>query len=853
MIQVNGSNVLIDIEIDGQRLTDDFVKHSSLELYALRVALTAGFAVPVISMIIGSTNLQYLNKFKEINSAKVYIGTSPDNMDIFTFEIVGRDIKTAPDEQQYILHTGGIITKGNLNSMFHKDQTDGYYKGTAYECLTKAWKEEIKTDIDSNFNKSDDAAIMYKRNHMAQNYFFADMFTHIDIRPSFPLVTIDKNCNLVLRDFQKLKKDGYVHEFTYARHPMPTKVVSKLVTPKAADVIPYVGRPVAVSYKTFANRFCGYKQLTGVNTDTGKLSTVAISIMNDEEGWKLNSLADTLANESSTLEHAYKSEAVNFSNVTSEAYWITAMHNKAHSANMSSIQVKINVEGQYLPNVAVLDLVKLSTLRDTKISGLYIIEALEFGFVQGSPFTTLVYMCRDNFNDVENSKTKEMKLMNTKGLKIPPSKKASIINAIRSSRRGLVHTRNILDKTYINEFERHLISLQSATMTNFWLFGTSIDIKDNISRANSLRNAGNILMNKMINKFIAPPLNRTFYNLLTQSATMQNLFFSVILSVLGADLYGEFNQLVGDLIMFDGFLKNYSTTLSKNSGITAISDSGKTQPANMPRYSTNLTTFREKADGSIYYIEEDNTTGGNRIMMTPEQRQEVVTRIVSDITEVIPDAVDLPIKEIELSESDAIKPEEEIKDIIINEITDDLIDKGYVYDSEIVDAAIESGNTVYIMKADGTVITSTEAAQTMLSSDRLKNILSGNVAFDSVASTKIKRAVGDELKIRHWGTFLNEDDLLEWIITKGFMDKYRTVNATKRMSVKEGRRIFVALPSSEKKVKFYINSERVIMNEMDMAGIGYFTATGREIPYTIYYTTEGYNSNNVTVELRKGV
>lgn len=847
MIQIEGSQVYIDIEIDGQRLTDSFVKQNSIEVFAFRIALSAGFAVPVVSMIIGSTSLTYLNKFKEINNAKVYIGTGANEMESFDWEVVGRDIKGAPTDNLFTIHTGGVITRGNLNSMFLKDKLDEYYEGTALECLTKAWKEEIKTDVDSNIEQTRDISRKYKRNQMTQNYYFVDMFSHIDIRPSFPLATIDKNCNLVLRDFQKLKKDGFVHEFTYARNPMPTTVSSKLSV--KADVIPYIGKPEVVSYKTFANRFCGYKQLTGVNTDTGKMSTIAVSMMGDEEGWATNTLATTMANESSAVEHKFgDSQGITISEDTPESYWATAMHNKEHSANMSSVQCKIIVEGKYLPNVKVLDLVKLSTLHDTKVAGLYIIEALEIGFVKGSPLATVVWMCRDNFNDIENNRSKQSKFLNTKGLKISPSKKASIINAVRSSRRGLIHARNILDKTYVNDWCRHLISMKTATVTNFWIFGNSVDLQDKIARATSLRNTGSILLNKAVNKFVAPPFSYTLFNGLTGNATLQNLFFSIISAVLGADLYDEFNALVGDLIMFDQFLDNYTTTLSKSASRTAVSDSGKTQPES--KALQGYVSFTESYDGTINYTKEPNAIMSTS--MNIEDKKQIVTNIVEEINDVIPDTVDIPIVDVTLEDSEAIMPHDEIKEIIVDEIVEDLIEKCYVYDSEVVDNAPES-SIIKVLKPDGTIISATEAKKTMLSSKDLKKMLMGEVLFDSVAATKIKKTIGEELKIRHWGTFTSEDDLLSWVITQGFMDKYRTVNATKRMSVRSGKRIFIALPASEKRVKFYINSERVIMNELEMDEIGYFTPNNKPIPYIIYYTTEGYNANNVLVELRKEV
>ena len=849
MIQVPGSHVYVDIEIDGQRLSEDFVKQNSIEIFAFRIALTAGFALPLFSMIMGSTNLAYLNKFKEINTAKVYVGTGPNELECFEWEVVGRDIKPSPDENQFILHTGGPFSKGNLNSMFLKNHADGYYKGTALECLTKAWKEEIKTNIDSNIGGTKDISRKYRRNRMTQNYYYVDMLTHIDIRPSFPIATIDKGCNLVLRDFQKLKENGYVHEFTYARNPMPNSTNAKLG--HNVDIIPYVGQPKAISYKTFANRFCGYKQLTGMNTDTGKMSTIAVSMMNDEEGWSLNTLADTKTNEHSLIEHNFgDSQGINISEDTPEGYWAAAMHNKEHSANMSSVQVQLRVDGKYLPNVKVLDLVKLSTLNDTKIAGLYLIEALEIGFTMGTPFTTVVYLCRDNFNDIENSKSKtpQSKILNTKGLNIPPSKKASIINAVRSSRRGLIHARNILDKTYANDWCRHLISMKTATVTNFWIFGNSVDLQDKMSIATSLRNTGSILLNKAVNKFVAPPFSYTLFNGLTGNATLQNLFFSIISAVLGADLYDEFNGLVGDLIMFDQFLDNYTTTLSKSANRTAVSDSGKTQPESEALQ--EYVSFTESSDGTINYTKEPNADMDTS--MNIEDKKQIVTNIVEEINGIIPDNVDIPIVDVTLEDSEAIMPRDEIKEIIVDEIVRDLTEKCYVYDSEVVDNAPES-SIIKVLKPDGTVISATEAKKTMLSSKDLKKMLMGEVLFDSVAATKIKKTIGEELKIRHWGTFTSEDDLLSWVITQGFMDKYRTVNATKRMSVRSGKRIFIALPASEKRVKFYINSERVIMNQMEMDEIGYFTPNNRPIPYIIYYTTEGYNANSVLLELRKEV
>ena len=64
----------------------------------------------------------------------------------------------------------------------------------------------------------------------------------------------------------------------------------------------------------------------------------------------------------------------------------------------------------------------------------------------------------------------------------------------------------------------------------------------------------------------------------------------------------------------------------------------------------------------------------------------------------------------------------------------------------------------------------------------------------------------------------------------------------------------MALPASEVGTKFYINSERSLEMEnniMEVDDLGYTDAKGRPIPYIIYYTTEDFDTSNLTLEMRK--
>ena len=841
MIQIKQANAYVDIEIDGTRWTDDFVQQKQLQIYAFKIALTAGFAAPTLNMILVGSDEAYFKKFSELNTFRVYVGTGPEDLDFFEVEVVGHDLKAGEQPGEHILHVGGVLTREKFNSLFLKDNTDGCYRGTALEVIQKAWGEEVGTSVIYNRAlPTQDIPRLYKKNQRTLQEYLCDVFVHTDIRPSFPLATIDKKCNLVIKDFQQTLKEGPIHTFV----PASTK--------NEQGTIEYVGTLDCVSYKTYVNRFCGQKQLTGFNTDTGKTVTEIRSIINKADTKNLNKLAVTLENEANPIEHrVVDCQGVSVSNDTPVSYWMTAMHNKDNMINMSSIQTKVVLKGPYYGELNVLDLVTLKTrIPEDKLSGLYLIEALEMGFIYDQPFTTVVWMCRDNYNDIENSKTKSSKFLSLKALQVSSKDKAQIVDACRKSRRALIHARNILDDTYVNEWQRHLIGMRRASVSNFWFMGTSVNLYDNMSRINSLRNVGNNLANKLVNKFLKPPFSHAFFNFISGNGAMTGLFFSMLAGVLGHALYAEMWGLTSDLIYFENFLATYNNTIEAEVRRTTTSESGLTQPEAMITSATY--SFVERTDGTVEIKDDIASTIGGTDVITTEQKAQIVSNITAEIKQNIPDAVDLPIPTIQLSDSDAIKPTEDVKDIIINGVVNDLIEKGYVYDSTIVDTAALTGTVVYVTKPDGTQITGTEARRTMLSSERLDNILHGVVPFDATSATRLSDTVGSEMKFRHWGVFNTEDDLVSFRISSGFMDKYRTINATKRLTARAGQRIYVALPASEEGVKFYINSQRVTMNEMEFADIGYYTKNNKPIPYIIYFTTEGYNANSVILEMRKG-
>ena len=294
-------------------------------------------------------------------------------------------------------------------------------------------------------------------------------------------------------------------------------------------------------------------------------------------------------------------------------------------------------------------------------------------------------------------------------------------------------------------------------------------------------------------------------------------------------------MLIGDLKTFDTFLNNYSSALK--------SASQEAKPNYTTAIIAGVLTFQETPAGVLSEIltQKDLTTP-TRLTMIKQTPEEILSDlkqdIVGEIIDRIPEEVDIPIPEINLTEEDLYKDRSEVVDKIIEDITNNLVYRGYVTNNTSSD---ESGTAI---AEDGTV---------KVTSEKMTELLAGKAGFSSQLSKVLNNTVGDSIKVRHWGTFTTYDDLSSFNINTSYADKYKTVNAMKSLTCR-GQRVFVALPASETDVKFYINSERSTDMEthvMDVDDLGYTDNHGRPIPYVIYYSTEYYDTVNLTLEMRK--
>lgn len=846
---------------------------TQVEVLAFRMVYTAGIALPVYEIIMTSSVKQSLELFNQTNTIEIHYGSSPDKKDVFICDTVGHNIKKSPQEDIFVLNWGGVVKRGKLSASFLEAEQTGVYGASTSanpktHAIVEAWKELAGTPLIAG-DILEHAAIAnaYKVPHQTSQNAINDMFLHIDLRPSFPLACIDKDGQLVIRDFQKIKEAGPVATFAPALHGVLGQ------RQRAVKIIPYVGNPTPVSFKPFVNRACGYTQINIKDAETGKYSTLATDVEGQvlkqgskkrssffnklfkrknagDSGVQKNKLASTQSNEARPGSHVKTTAQTKFTGAgVTKDYHAIELHNKNNLINMSAVQLQLRVEGTYLNDVHVLDIVDVQTgIRTDKISGYWLVEAIEQGFVDDHT-SNIVYLCRDNFNDVENMAASTFSDVMADWLSISPDDKAEITTMVRGARKALTVCKSTLDRTYLQEFQAHLIGMKRSALANFNLFGPQININDAQSTVMSLKNNGAALANKAIRSFIKDPYATFFYNVILGDSNVMGLFMMILSTILGGELYGAFSELFADLRNFDLFLGNYNETLKYASQ--------ESQPNYAALIIAGVLTYQESPTGELVPIvlNTNSSTPMRATAMarnlTEDARIDLKDAIVAKISDNIPEEVDIPIPNIVLTDSEYLMSEEKLTDVIVDRILDDLISRGYVYDSDLIDNATTQST---IITASGKEISYDTAKATMLSSAKLKDMLLGKSNFDAGSVSKINAAIGSEIKIRHWGTFITYDDLTSFNINAGYVDKYKTVNATKVFSCNGGQRIYVALPASEVGTKFYINSIRsteMEVNIMEVEDLGYYDTKGNPIPYIIYYTTEDFDTSSLTLEMRK--
>lgn len=743
------------------------------DLLHFQMVCTAGIALPYFNIMFRTNDVKIKNKIIENNVVKIKIGQTPSDADTFRIAIAEKSAKPDTDGNYYLINFMGFLN----DKRFLIDRKIECYTGTSLEVLTELCADYLGTELDTTIGNVNDTSSKWIRSNETVQIFMADVWLHMNIAPSVPLMAINKDGKVLLESLDILKSMSPKWNFT------PNN-------PTQSNEIKYLNKFKPKSYKFSSNLYAGYGRVISIpTTETGNYDVV---INDNDPELSATQSSETTNSGITAFEGFYNNE-----NVHSQ-YHQSYFYNTAKLVKMSSIIGKIDVLGYY-KNLKLLDVVSVVTDKvDSSVSGKYIVDTITVNFQYNSPLKTEVYVTRDNLNDLENHITDKSKTM-----KVTNSQKQELLTSVRNLRRMVALGRLGIDGTLLKRVTAYSTDLKYNTLTSFSVNGQSLNLSSQLEALNSLKYVGNSILNNFIDMFIPAPYNMVLHDFAIRNYSLLSYFSQLVTQFVPSEVQDVLIGLVSavayntNLLVYIGAAN--AESLAEDTVSKTLSDS-----------TNSVISYTDSVEGVT-----DVTINIGSDMRSNEDIIRV-DNIISEFEENISGA-DIPMAVPDLTESELLMPTLDLKDLIADNIVSDLTNRGYL---------------------DGI--------------DNFKDILKGNNTLDFNTINAINANVGTSMYVRHWGAFNSEIELTDYFLRKSYKDKYKTVSTTKIINAKGGKRIFIALPTFETGLNFYINSTKVIMNTMDIS-LGYINSSKNNIPYTVYFTDSEttYNSNNTTVEIRK--
>lgn len=732
------------------------------------------------------------------------------------------DFKESIEDRDY--QTVNILSKQypDLMKLIDPVQQKNSYEQQLSECkkdLTTAQKKLKSANKQKNQNQSTDkkelsngativqeTPMTWYRTNQAGNMFLVDVWMHMNIFPSFPLMAIDKYNNLIIKDYDKIQASQPKWNFVGN---------SRLANYQAGDIL-FLNNFNVKSYKEMSNMYSGYGKLVSVaNIDSGKYG-----IFSSDTDKSL--LSNSQVTENNNYGTNIKGAIIDSGNVY-DGYNLAYFYNTSKIVDLSSYEGMVQLSGKYFKDLKPLDLVNVMSGRQfIAIEGKYLIDTIEVMITPNKAIQTKVYVCRDNLNNLENSlNIEEIK----RKMLIPNSTKRRIMQTLKNMREVVSSARRVVNGIFLSQVTGFIKELKYSLLSDFNVYGYHFNLNSKNEALVSLIYNANKLGNTIIDSVLDPPFNMLFHDIiLRRPSSIEAVLQQIYLTVLPVDVQDIISQMLSLFAEVSYLMQDIKKKNEKRVAEENLSN---------PRYiqGQKVKVKETVEDGVTEVIYEKDDTD----MTNDERAQQVINETVENIEDKT-QGVDIPIPIIDLTDSEKLMNNDKIQELIVDKVISNLEDKGYLDNI------------------------STDEINTM------KNIFLGSdTAIQIPVSIKqqINNNVGNKLYTRYWGTFSDLTELTEFYIEGSFKEVYKTVDVTKLINAVGGKRIFIAIPKEQvnKRLRFYINNVNVttdigvnaissthplvecLINSTDKQGI--FEN------YRVFYTDKVYNSNSVLFEMRQ--
>lgn len=832
-------NIYVDLEIPELQLKE-FLEPT--DCYALEIVETAGTSLPTALMVFKAKDDKVINGINENTSVIIRIGDSAENCDSYTvYPQIVRPHRNSEDDT-WVVEFGGFI--GGREYMI--DQKSEAIKGTSLDVIKSIYATD---QIETNITKTQENEVDWRLVNETYCQFAIDTILHMDIRPSFPLVGIDKNGKMYLRDFEKLVKS-------------PIRAYFVPYEPQKENCFQYINNFNVESYKPAYDLFAGFNRITQVTkSESGEQSNVVSTNTPVIAASKISEKTEAGINQTLNV-----LQSDNVHKTFTEAY----VYNTNRLVSLSSIVGEVLLSG-YFRNVAPTDIVYVvdNGKVGQVLTGAYIVDTISsvVNFSAGTVLTR-VYVTRDNKNNVENYTPKQ------KGVIVLSDIIQRLANAISNLRVAYAFCKEIIDGTYLNSVLSWGLEVKRDLLRIFSVAGVNIDFNSQADLIRSLVLTGNSLMNTLTDMLFPEQIATVLRDFIINKPSLIGIVGSYVSQYVPSDLQSAIMKLLESMFHVSDSLNSVVKDNNIAIGLASL------QALN-------------KGKSTINNEEESMEQEVSPEQLTISEGQERANEIIGVLEERASE-LDIPFPIIEITESQSLYSNEDLTNYIIDETISNLESLGYIgeKDEDKIRAVLQ-GTASIETKADLVTIIKNNTGNNYNyrywgTFGATKDALYAWTCEDDLVYTKTETVTGKtRLYNANYSPYLPlvQDDIFEvtevgetqrYIITKdgeeavraegediipnalleltsfkikdSYKDKYKNLPCTKLINATNNQRIFFACPKRETDVYFYINSKRIELPsfEVDLGN------SDRSILYTVYYTISGYNSNSVIFEVKKG-
>ena len=835
-------NILID-EVQ----EEEFLRYEDVMQFL--IIETAGASLPIIYLKILVRDKDIMNKFQSNNTVKVSVGNTKEDADTFRFHPLAPAPNKDPADAGWEVELVGFL--GDDSYMF--EQLSTTYEGNSLFVVDSVMKDYFGKEvilsgdnntvtknnktigkyIYTNFSETNEEQVIWRRNNSTAAYFVADTLLHADVRPSFPLFTFDRYQTFYVRDIDKLIKNGPVITFTAEE-------------PKDDNEIQYINNFNVDSYKMLYDLYSGFSRTTEIQDVKSGLKSYIKAV--NEPILASSSISDKVESISNTL-------SINNTQSTNvhKTYDAAFAYNSNRLVALSSMTSVLYTAGRYHHKLKPTDLVNIKTGdRDTEISGKYLIDTVVTMVNFGSgDFVTLFYVTRDNKNNIQNYTSSK-----TEWFKIRNKLYNDLLETISNLKYAYATAIQFVDGRFMSQVLSYAIETKNNLLRGFRISGVMLDLADRYKGTlNSLIATGNSLLNTLFEMLFPSQIANSLKDFITMERNSLGVISKYVSEYVPLDVQDVVMKLIEGIY---GVTDTLNSIAEDNKGTTTVAQQ-------QPVQNEYITEGKQRVDEIIKSFER-NTTG-----------------------------LDVPFPIVDLTESQALLTEAELKEFVADKTISDLKNAGYLTEGivesfkeillgnepinfEIIDTINQNAGNTMNYRFWGTYEGNVELLFAWNADDNLvytkDEVISNRTRLYTNDATPY---MGDSFKVEQvesqWvityrGSLDNsyriaqrykENDtttentilLDSYIVKKGYKDKYRTLPCTKFISATKDSKIFFACPSNETNIKFYINSKIVKLPSFE-TDLGYKSIYGNPLKYTVYYTTTGYNSNSVLFEVKQG-